>query len=104
MYRKLPMIVVGSTFLTASMTTAQQNFIEILRADTRAEKVVVLTAAFGEVTANVDDLIPGSWTTYRYDGPLTTPPCSEGVKWFVMTEPIQLNDRTVVTDRVGAES
>jgi carbonic anhydrase len=27
----------------------------------------------------------------RYDGSLTTPPCSEGVKWFVMTTPIALS-------------
>ena len=30
-------------------------------------------------------------TTYRYDGSLTTPPCSEDVKWFVMTTPIALS-------------
>jgi carbonic anhydrase len=29
--------------------------------------------------------------TFRYSGSLTTPPCSEGVSWFVMTSPIQLS-------------
>jgi carbonic anhydrase len=75
---------------------------------------------------DVDDLLPGSRTTFRYDGSLTTPPCSEGVKWLILTAPIQLsthqiaaftellegnnrpvqplNDRTIVTDRVGGES
>jgi carbonic anhydrase len=39
----------------------------------------------------VDQLLPTSRTAYRYDGSLTTPPCSEGVRWFVMTSPIQLS-------------
>ncbi len=43
------------------------------------------------VKVDVDALLPRARTTYRYDGSLTTPPCSEGVKWFVMTTPIQLS-------------
>ena len=43
------------------------------------------------VKVNVDDLLPTTRTSYRYDGSLTTPPCSEGVKWFVMTTPVPLS-------------
>jgi len=39
----------------------------------------------------VENLLPHSLKSYRYDGSLTTPPCSEGVKWIVMTSPIQLS-------------
>ncbi|HNB51238.1 MAG TPA: carbonic anhydrase family protein [Anaerolineales bacterium] len=35
--------------------------------------------------------LPEVQTTFRYSGSLTTPPCSEGVSWFVMTSPIQLS-------------
>jgi len=49
------------------------------------------------VKVDVDALIPAVRTTYRYDGSLTTPPCSEGVKWIVMTTPIQLS-----AEQVGA--
>ncbi len=44
-----------------------------------------------QVRVNVDDLLPKERSTYRYDGSLTTPPCSEGVKWLVMTTPIHLS-------------
>jgi carbonic anhydrase len=43
------------------------------------------------VTVNIDDLLPTSHETYRYRGSLTTPPCSEGVSWFVAVQPIELS-------------
>ncbi|MDN5940239.1 MAG: carbonic anhydrase family protein [Nitrospira sp.] len=51
---------------------------------------------FEGVQVNVDALLPKSNTSYRYEGSLTTPPCSEGVKWIVMTTPIQLS-----TEQIG---
>jgi carbonic anhydrase len=42
---------------------------------------------------NPESLLPIRRTTYRYEGSLTTPPCSEGVAWLVMTEPIQLSEK-----------
>jgi carbonic anhydrase len=43
------------------------------------------------VKVDVDDLLPKTRTVWRYDGSLTTPPCSEGVKWLVMTTPVALS-------------
>ena len=43
------------------------------------------------VTVNVDDLLPRERSAYSYRGSLTTPPCSEGVRWFVAVDPIQLS-------------
>ncbi len=36
-------------------------------------------------------LIPKNGDYYRYSGSLTTPPCSEGVRWFVMKEVEELS-------------
>jgi carbonic anhydrase len=48
---------------------------------------------------DVDDLLPARTATYRYEGSLTTPPCSEGVKWIIMTTPIQLSADQIATFR-----
>ena len=52
---------------------------------------------YSSVKVDVDALLPGTRTSYRYDGSLTTPPCSEGVSWIVMTTPIEL-----ASDQVAA--
>lgn len=38
------------------------------------------------VIVNPADLLPTGLGYYSYDGSLTTPPCTEGVRWFVLRE------------------
>ena len=52
---------------------------------------------FEHVHVDVDNLLPHSHKSYRYDGSLTTPPCSEGVKWIVMKSPIHLSKEQIKT-------
>jgi carbonic anhydrase len=47
------------------------------------------------VMVDVNQLLPTSMESYRYDGSLTTPPCSEGVEWIVMTTPIQMSPEQI---------
>jgi carbonic anhydrase len=37
------------------------------------------------------DLLPGDRDDYRFIGSLTTPPCSEGVRWQVLKQPLTLS-------------
>jgi carbonic anhydrase len=46
---------------------------------------------------SASDLLPTSKGYYYYQGSLTTPPCSEGVRWLVMKEPIAMS-----TDQIAA--
>lgn len=44
---------------------------------------------FSHVNINPTALLPKNQSHYIFMGSLTTPPCAEGVKWFVMQHPIQ---------------
>lgn len=38
-------------------------------------------------------LLPSKRGYYEFEGSLTTPPCSEGVRWFVLKQPIMLSNQ-----------
>lgn len=39
---------------------------------------------------NLNELLPGDQRYYQFIGSLTTPPCTEGVLWMVMKQPVQI--------------
>src|SRR5262245_42316522 len=46
-------------------------------------------------TVDASQLLPAQRTYWRYNGSLTTPPCTEGVKWLVMNTPVELSDAQI---------
>ncbi len=44
---------------------------------------------------NPGSLLPDAPGYYRFDGSLTTPPCSEGVRWMVMQQPISASKEQI---------
>jgi len=44
-----------------------------------------------DATLNWPALLPGDVTSLRYAGSLTTPPCTEGVRWMVMDTPVAVS-------------
>ncbi len=45
-----------------------------------------------EIKVNAKDLLPGNLKYYFYSGSLTTPPCSEGVMWNVLNQPLAVTE------------
>ena len=48
---------------------------------------------------NAAKLLPREREFFRYAGSLTTPPCSEGVKWSVMKDPIEVSEAQIAQFR-----
>lgn len=44
---------------------------------------------------NAKNVLPRSKGYYTYSGSLTTPPCSEGVRWFVLKEPVFVSQEAI---------
>ncbi len=58
------------------------------------EEVGVASATF---ESNPMALFPPQKTFFRYDGSLTTPPCTEGVKWHVVVQPMDASAKQIDT-------
>lgn len=43
----------------------------------------------------IADMLPGGGGYFKYMGSLTTPPCSEGVRWQVMKQPIEASKEQI---------
>lgn len=46
---------------------------------------------------NAADLLPRHLGYFAFDGSLTTPPCTEGVRWMVLREPRQISPSEIAT-------
>lgn len=44
-----------------------------------------------DVTLDLTGLMPSDGTYYAYDGSLSIPPCTEGVKWYVLKTPVEIS-------------
>jgi carbonic anhydrase len=70
------------------VTTGDENpaFTSVLANLPSAENV-------GKAIGDIDPskMLPSLRATYRYTGSLTTPPCTEGVAWNVMAQPISMS-------------
>lgn len=49
------------------------------------------TAATAGATIDAGNLLPADKTYFTYPGSLTTPPCTEGVTWYVLKNPIEMS-------------
>jgi carbonic anhydrase len=49
------------------------------------------------MSVNVKDLLPADFGYYTFSGSLTTPPCTEGVTWYVLKTPSSLSPQQLVS-------
>ena len=54
-----------------------------------------VTKTVSDISVNASSFLPANQTHYSYRGSLTTPPCSEGVRWYVMKEPIEASQEQI---------
>lgn len=53
-----------------------------------------------QVSINASALLPQNMTRYfQYAGSLTTPPCSEGVNWIVLAQPVEVSSTQIAKFR-----
>jgi carbonic anhydrase len=78
--------VVGVWITEGAENLAMQAVIENMPVDVSEEPTRI-----AGITVDAGNLLPDDRDVFEYSGSLTTPPCTEGVRWFVMAHPIELS-------------
>jgi len=81
----------GNLAVVAVLLTkgSSNSFLETVWKNIPAEKEKPVEVA--GIRLNVKDLLPSGNGYYSFSGSLTTPPCSEGVTWYVLKEQVSLS-------------
>ena len=53
--------------------------------------------SYDDVVVDAAAFLPKEHVSFRYMGSLTTPPCTEGVRWFVMKDPVLASGNQIQT-------
>lgn len=83
--------------------TVNQTLATIWR---RMPKTAGPAVRYGDVAVNAAELLPSRRQFFRYMGSLTTPPCTEGVNWFVADQAIVVGPRQLqqLKEAIGANA
>jgi carbonic anhydrase len=81
--------VIGVMYTTGSKNEAISAIWENMPAKASATK------KDANISVNAMDMLPANKGYYRFNGSLTTPPCSEGVRWMVMKDPVEVSTEQV---------
>jgi len=80
--------VVGIFVKEGLQNNVLKNVFEHLPRTISSEEIV-------EKPINLTALLPKDKSFFTYDGSLTTPPCTEDVTWFILKEPIEMEQRQI---------
>lgn len=84
----------GNLAVIALMFKTGENNAELEKAWAVMPKEPGVSAPLAEVI-NADRLLPADRGYYRFNGSLTTPPCSEGVVWLVMKREVMASPEQI---------
>jgi carbonic anhydrase len=64
------------------------------------------TVSIDDTDFDASEMLPDSRENYRYNGSLTTPPCSEGVRFYILTETVTASPGQIrsIHDAVGYDN
>lgn len=82
--------VVGVMFEAGAENPALAEILRELPAEVNHEAAL-------QQPLNLSALIPGEKNYYRFSGSLTTPPCTEGVRWLVMKQTVSASAEQIKT-------
>ena len=81
--------VIGVMFKDGENNSALQGIWDKLPKDEGIEKEISFKSY------QIKQLLPSDKSYYHFMGSLTTPPCSENVKWYVMKNPLEISKEQV---------